>query len=233
MDIKGGKKISPKILRVAFYVFIVLVLVAAVLWKRSAILSSRAGEIISVFNEQARFGIPVNAQRISLSDFSVFTRVTATPSKEGDLDAYVDNASRDGFKAGQRFRSIDPESDIKGEVIYVSGNQNITNYLYLIKLKASRPMTSPKDFYALEVETSALRNVIKMPTDAIFDEAGGSYVWTIRDGMAKKMKVKRGFKGDTYTVIKEGLRPGDLVVTAGSGIREGGRLRTFKCENCD
>src|SRR5215470_10968971 len=55
---------------------------------------------------------------------------------------------------------------------------------------------------------------LTVPKSAIHIEGTESYVWIVRDGMAKQVDIVRGQETETGIEIKQGLNEGDVVVVS-------------------
>ena len=69
--------------------------------------------------------------------------------------------------------------------------------------------------------------VLTLPTAAIVQRDGHSYVFTVNDKQqAARLRVRTGQAVNGQTAILEGLKPGDKVVVDGAGfLGEGDRVR--------
>ncbi|NLM61427.1 MAG: biotin/lipoyl-binding protein [Clostridiales bacterium] len=67
------------------------------------------------------------------------------------------------------------------------------------------------DFAALMVYDSEKQDVLAVPTNAIFYNAGEYYVYRIEDGQKVYTGVKCGIRTDSFTEITDGLQEGDVV----------------------
>ena len=56
------------------------------------------------------------------------------------------------------------------------------------------------------------RPTLLVPKKAIMTEGDASYVWTIRDGAAERVPIKRGRELEDGVEVREGLSDGDLVI---------------------
>jgi RND family efflux transporter MFP subunit len=70
--------------------------------------------------------------------------------------------------------------------------------------------------------TTELPRAIFVPSDAILRDATETYVFVVRDGIARRQIVRVGMKNETEAVIVAGLRPGDVIVALDvAGLRDG------------
>jgi RND family efflux transporter MFP subunit len=64
----------------------------------------------------------------------------------------------------------------------------------------------------VDILTANVPNTILVPSAAVQKDGKESYVYVVRGGKAVKTAVKTGSSNDTQTVIKSGLRPGEVIV---------------------
>lgn len=84
-----------------------------------------------------------------------------------------------------------------------------------------------KDGMTVDVDilTSNLRNTLAVPNEAIATDAGKSYVYVVRKGIAHKVEVRTGQANDSQTIVKSGINSGDVVVAQKQpGLQEGVRI---------
>ncbi len=99
-----------------------------------------------------------------------------------------------------------------------------------IKLRATFANTDralfPNEFVNIHLLVKTLHHAILVPSPALQTGAQGSYVYRVKpDDTVTVEKVITGPANGTYTVITNGLRPGETVVTDGvDRLREGSRI---------
>ena len=65
-----------------------------------------------------------------------------------------------------------------------------------------------------------------MPKSAIHTEGTESYVWIVRDGMAKRATIVRGREIETGVEVTQGVEDGDVVIIAAAvALKDGLRVR--------
>ena len=62
------------------------------------------------------------------------------------------------------------------------------------------------------VTTQKATNVVNVIKDAVFNDAGNSFLWVVKDNKATLTEVEKGIEGDTLLEIKHGLQAGELVI---------------------
>ena len=77
-----------------------------------------------------------------------------------------------------------------------------------------------------KIQTGNHSQTIAIAQEVILREEDDSFVFVVRDGIAKKVKITTGFTTDSQIIVAEGLSAGDLLVTVGfNAISEGVKVR--------
>ena len=83
----------------------------------------------------------------------------------------------------------------------------------------------PGQFVDVTVKLADELNVLAVPTTAIMEGQQGAQVFVVSESIADIRKVKIGRVVGDMTIVTEGLRPGELVVTSGQfRISPGGKV---------
>ena len=86
-------------------------------------------------------------------------------------------------------------------------------------------LLKPGTFARVEVTTSRREGVLAVPNSAVLEENGKKFVFTVKDGAAKKNFVETGLKNEEKTEIAGGLEEGGTVVIEGNwGLSEGKKV---------
>lgn len=64
----------------------------------------------------------------------------------------------------------------------------------------------------VDILTTDIPRAIVVPNDAVTKQAGGSYVYVIKGGVAHRRRIVPGRVSDTATLVKSGLLPGETIV---------------------
>jgi RND family efflux transporter MFP subunit len=87
------------------------------------------------------------------------------------------------------------------------------------------PFLKPGMVTRLKIQTENHSQVILIPQDVIRNEAGTPVVFVVQDGKARKVTLTPHRSIDSQIIVKEGLSPGDLLITVGSQtITDGERV---------
>ncbi len=81
-----------------------------------------------------------------------------------------------------------------------------------IRLDGTAPYLRDGMSVDVDIITSDVRNVIVVPSDAVFAENGKKYVYVVKNGVATKTEVRTGLSNDTQTVVTRGLSNRETIV---------------------
>ncbi|MBC7474145.1 MAG: HlyD family efflux transporter periplasmic adaptor subunit [Candidatus Sericytochromatia bacterium] len=119
------------------------------------------------------------------------------------LDAYPENLYN-----GQIIK-IAPVADKKFE----RDKNNIVVFEVIIKIIDNSPLLKPGMTANIEITTDNIRDVISVPSQVIFKENNKTYCYLKNGEKTNKQYVTTGISNEMETVIKNGLKIGDEVVT--------------------
>jgi len=87
----------------------------------------------------------------------------------------------------------------------------------------------PGSFAHVDIITRTESDVVLVPREAVQREAGETVVYRIFDGRAHRTPVITGYEDESVIQVREGLVPGDLVVTEGTReLRDGQRVQVYR-----
>ena len=79
---------------------------------------------------------------------------------------------------------------------------------------------------SVEIRVETIGEAVTMPVEALLEEGGANYVYSIRGGRARRVEIEAGRLTDTRVEILSGLAEGDEVIVSGvSGLTDGARVR--------
>ncbi|MFN2448502.1 MAG: efflux RND transporter periplasmic adaptor subunit [Candidatus Baltobacteraceae bacterium] len=96
-----------------------------------------------------------------------------------------------------------------------SSDASSTAKQVLTVVRLDRSPSYLKDGMTVDVDivTSDVRNALLVPTDAIVNEGGSSFVFVVRSGKAHKVRISTDQSDDTHVVVTKGLSSGSRVVS--------------------
>jgi HlyD family secretion protein len=153
------------------------------------------------------------------------------PSGEVQLVVDIDEKNLALLSIGQQaLVSADayPNSRFSAVLTYINPGVDISRASVQVKLTAREPPAYLRQDMTVSVDIQVDRraSTIIAPARAVHD-AGKEAPWAlvVRDGRARMQPLRLGLRAGAQVEILEGLKPGDLVVPAASGVRAGQRIR--------
>jgi membrane fusion protein (multidrug efflux system) len=93
---------------------------------------------------------------------------------------------------------------------------------------AGGDVLQPGMFGRIRIDYDKRADALVVPRVALLDEQGTPAVYAVRDGKAVRVPIKTGYTDGEWTEVREGLKPGDAVVTAGKvALREGSPVQVI------
>jgi membrane fusion protein (multidrug efflux system) len=135
-------------------------------------------------------------------DFRIPEKYAGRVGSGQELEVTIDALPDKPFRA--KVDAIDPQVDSAGRSALLRGR--IANPEYKLK---------PGMFARVRLILAERKDALIVPEEAIVPQGDKSSVWKIVDGKAVRIEVKTGMRRDAKVEIVEGLKLGDLVVTAG------------------
>lgn len=135
-------------------------------------------------------------------DFRVPERYVDAARPGQGIEVMVDALPGQVFSA--RVDAVDPSIDSTGRSALLRGR--IPNVEGRLK---------PGMFARVRLILAERAQALVVPEEAIVPQGAEQSVWKVVDGKAVRAKVKTGLRRDAQVEIIEGLREGDVVVTAG------------------
>jgi membrane fusion protein, multidrug efflux system len=125
-----------------------------------------------------------------------------------------------------------PDRTFRGSVSRVSPVVDpVTRCAYMeVKLDNSSGLLRSGMFGNLSVVVSAKSGAVAVPVEALTDGSGPS-VFVVKDGKAHKREVVEGVRTQSHAEIKQGVAPGEQVVTFGLyGLKDGSPVEVLPAE---
>ena len=203
-----------------------------------------AGTIVDLPIKVGETAIP------STNAFAGASLMTIADTSAIRAELKVDEADIARIAIGQQvdvYATAFPETALKGEVQRIALAPTLENQARAYEVIAL--LDPPKDL-ALRSGMSARADIflgdgakrLAVPVEAVGsdeDEDGGveRFVWTERDGVARRVVVQVGVSDDRWEEITGGLQPGDRVITGPArtlrGLVEGDRVSQREEDDAD
>lgn len=220
-------------LRILFYLILIAALSAFIVWRKNQVLESRNAEIISIFSEWQKNGVPVNAMKLRRTDLNIYARTTAERRSDYGLLAYCTLDLKNKLAQDQPVTAYTGSSEIKGRVFAISTSRNVSNGLFPVQFKVGSKLPTNGQKVHVEIITKTHRNRINVPVESILREDEKTFVYKIAEGKAIKTFIKTSATNGFNTEVTSGLKTGDIIVTDGlSKIDNGTKVNIRTCEDC-
>lgn len=121
-----------------------------------------------------------------------------------------------------------PQHEYPGTVFSVGtkADENSLTFPVEVKILNNRePRLKPGMVARLMIQTGNHSEVVVIPQEFILNDDGNSFVFVIQDGVAHRVNITPGATINSEVIVKDGLSPGDRMITIGSlAISEGTRV---------
>jgi HlyD family secretion protein len=133
-----------------------------------------------------------------------------------NLDAYPDK-----FLEG-KLEKIDTKVSI------LTNGSSVINATITFQTTDIKPIVGLNGSADMELEKKA--DLLAIPPEALFEEAGNTYVYGVENNVAIKTKVTKAIDGDNFTGISDGLAEGATIITGPdiSLLADGMKVRSAK-----
>jgi len=112
-----------------------------------------------------------------------------------------------------------PDEGYQGRVLTVGMKADEASLTFPVEVKIinnQEPLLKPGMVARLKIQTGNYSMVTVIPQEVILTEEGESFVFVVRDNVARKVKINTGPIIYSKVIVKNGLSAGDLLVTIGS-----------------
>ena len=186
---------------------------------------------------RAPFDGIIGLKEISVGS-NVTTQSTITSLQKIDpikVEFSIPERYRASVARGQtvRFRVEGGENENEGEIYAIQPRVDRETRTLRMRAIASNPdlRIFPGGYARVEVDLQELEDALLIPSEALVPEITGYHVFLLSDGYVSERAVEIGTRTDRSVVIREGLAPGDTVITTGLlQIREGMRVNVQTVE---
>ena len=140
-----------------------------------------------------------------------------------EVDFSVPESAMGQVRNGQKVVvSVDafPGESFTGEVVAIDPVVDPNSRSLRVRAQVPNPDTRlrPGQFARLQLGTGSDRaDALLVPEQALMQEGDTRFVYTVVDGKAHKTTVTTGTRVPGKVQVLEGLKPGDVVITAGQG----------------
>lgn len=110
-----------------------------------------------------------------------------------------------------------PDNAFQGQVTKVSPVLNVVNRTVQLEITIPNPdhLLKPGMFARIALTLAKRENVPIIPEAAVIRDESGLHVLVVENGVARRRKVTLGLEEGPRVEVADGLRPGEMLVTAG------------------
>jgi multidrug efflux pump subunit AcrA (membrane-fusion protein) len=210
--------------KISIYLTLGLVILALFIYRIHLYNHEANKEINAIHEIQKQRGIPVKVLDAKKQSYDVYQRVSAIQTDSGLVMTYVTGHMKDRFIPGQYVECVCGDTTLKGKVVFVANRPDVNIGLYAIRVQLNKPSSCNEHIMHIRVRTRQYKNVNVLPNESITTRDNKKYVWKIVDSKAVLAPITIEHTDGLYTVIKSGLKNGDLIVYRGTVFLKDGSL---------
>ncbi|MBW3550294.1 MAG: efflux RND transporter periplasmic adaptor subunit [Proteobacteria bacterium] len=180
---------------------------------------------LSKMTLRAPFSGQIGLREVSVGEFvnvgqDLVTLVRLDPI---EVDFSVPEGALPRLRQGQPVQvSVDafPGQSFTGEIVAIAPVIDLNSRSAQLRAQVPNPDSKlrPGQFARLQVDTGrGSPEALMVPEQALMQEGESRFVYTVVDGKAHKAPVETGVRVPGAIEVVEGLKPGDVVITAGQG----------------
>ncbi len=152
-----------------------------------------------------------------------------------EVDFHMPEAALPQLSRGQKFSiSVDgsPDDRFVGEVVAIDPSIDVNSRSIKLRARIANPdgRLRPGQFARLILQEDANATGLLVPEQALMQAGEERFVYTVVDGVARKTVIKTGARIPGKVQVVEGLKAGDVVITAGQAkpmLREGSKVKSL------
>jgi membrane fusion protein, multidrug efflux system len=199
---------------------------------------------LSKMTLRAPFAGQIGLREVSVGDFvnvgqDLVTLVRMDPI---EVDFSIPENALAQLRRGQKVAvTVDafPGETFTGEVVAIDPVIDPNSRSAKLRAQIANPdfKLHPGQFAKLQLDTGGDRSdALLVPEQALMQDGETRFVYTVVDGKAKKTPVKTGARVPGKVQVLEGLKAGDVVITAGQGkpmMHEGMAVMVLPTQGAD
>lgn len=164
----------------------------------------------------------ITARNVKIGDTVVKGAVLGSVVSTDSLyiEAFIDEADISSVTVGKEVNvTMDayPEKVFKGTVYRISpvvtgGKQETRTFEVRTRLVEMPPTIKPGMSAEVEIVVDKADNILSVPSHSILEKEGRSFIYIVKDSIARLVPVETGRSNWTYTEIISGINEGDEVI---------------------
>ena len=216
--------------RIFFYAAIIAICALAVILKQREVKALRNSTPPTFNGLWKKQGKPVITKKIYRRNIPLYEKITLKPNDD-IFTGYVPRKISKKLKSGQKIHAQFNGSQATGEILHVSRKINFDTGMNLVKANFNRRAKCDK-WMVTYVKVGEIKNALNVPSFLLFREKNKTYVWTVKNSLARKEEVILGASDDYGSIIKSGIFSGNEIILQGHTLlSEGDKILRIKTKN--
>ena len=213
--------------RIFIYLMAIIVLAIAVALKQKEVKALKASTPPTFNDLWKKQGKPVITKKIYRRNIPVYEKITLKPNGK-IFTGYVPRKISKKLKAGQKTHALFNGHKVKGEIIYVSPKISFDTGMNLVKAKFNCRAKCDK-WLVTYVKVGEIKNALNVPRHLLIREKKKTYIWTVKNSLAKKEEVAVETSNGYGSIIKRGIFSGNEIILQGQTLlSEGDKILRVK-----
>ncbi len=210
-------EISKNLLRIIFYISVVVVTLFAIKNQKEKLVAKNKKEIVSFNNEWAKYGKPVYVKNITTESFSQNLKISGKIYDKKNIVSYLPLDMKRQIKRGQIFFVVHQDEKYFGKVGAIANFVDYKTGLYRLDLNLNKSLNLANETILNCSVTVSSKSNIRIPVELVDSDETGDFVWVINDEkVANKKYLKLGESDGINIEVKKGLLVGDKLILEGS-----------------
>lgn len=186
----------------------------------------QAQESLEAYTITAAISGVVESVNVDVHDFASSGSPAFVISNKDTMVAtyYVSEDVRNTFSTGQKITLEKDRKTYDGEIVEIGSAVDTATGLFMVKaaVKGDTSDLLSGTKATVTTDTYYVDNAVIIPYDSVYYDGTQAYVYTVADGLARKVNVTTGLYDTDNIVITEGLASDDMVITTWSAqLRDG------------
>ena len=213
--------------RIFIYAAIIAICAFAVILKQKEVKTLKTSSPLTFNGLWQEDGKPVITKKIYRKTIPLYEKITLKPI--GDIfEGYVPRKISKKIKAGQKIHAQFNGYKAKGEIIYVSPKISFDTGMNLVKATFNCKAKCDK-WMVTYVKVGEIKNALSVPTSLLVWEKNKTYIWTVKNSLARKEEVAIANSNGYGSIIKKGIFSGnELIIQGQSLLFEGDKILRIK-----
>ena len=199
--------------RIFIYLMAIIVLAIAVALKQKEIKALRNSTPPTFNGLWKKQGKPVITKKIYRRNIPIYEKITLKP-KGNIFEGYAPRKISKKLKIGQKIHASFNGRKAKGEITYVSPKISFDTGMNLVKAKFNCKKKCDK-WLVTYVKIGEIKNALNIPGHLLIRKKKKTYIWTVKNSIARKKEVILENSNSYGAIIKSGIFSGNEIILQG------------------